>query len=270
MKYLNKQEFKQQEGVAILISVLLISGIAIISSTIAFFLIQEVRSNRATYLTEPAIIGAESAAERGIYNLKRGSTVTSCNSNPAFTNIDPGSRVRYRNCLTATKATFQFDHTQDLILYLYDPANINGNFCMENDLVCPADGNGTGTQLYTSLNVQHISGGIVTVTLESFDQLWTTTRLVNPGALERIEILRNLPNSNDERIRITISSGGPATVQIDAGFPPPDPRGIGIYQGLPNYTTIDAEACYPYNVSGTTCDMAGEVYTRRVNVTVPQ
>ncbi|MBX4187902.1 MAG: hypothetical protein KW793_02075 [Candidatus Doudnabacteria bacterium] len=264
-KIRNKTE--QQKGVAILLAVLLISAITVISTTIAFFLIQEVKSNRATYMTEPAIVAAESAAEQGIYQIKRGTAVSSCDSNPTFGNVDPANnKVKYRNCLIASKATFQIDQSKDLVLYLYDPTNINGNLCMETTSSCPLDGNGSGTQLFTSLNIQHVTGGLVTATLESLDGLYSTTQLVSIGSKAIIPIARNLPNAEDERLKVTISTGSIATIDVDAGMA----GNLGVYQGLPSYATIDAEACSAFNVTPTTCDTAGEIYTRRINVTLPQ
>src|SRR6185503_11801329 len=60
-----------QAGVTLLIAILILSGLALISSAIAVFTIQEVRSSRATLATEPAIVAAEGAGERGVYALKR-------------------------------------------------------------------------------------------------------------------------------------------------------------------------------------------------------
>ncbi len=269
MKFTEKLKFapkqNSQDGVAILLAVMIISAITVITTTVAFFVIQEVRTNRATALTEPAIVAAETAGEQGIYRVKRSNFSASCGTAP-YTQLDgsttTNSSTRIRSCLATGPTVFQFTSAEPLVVYLYDFTNVQGNTCMEDDAVCPADGGGSGNQLYTSLIVKYLTGSFsVNVDIDTVDGVNYANGTLTRGQTGTYPIARNILNSNDERLRITLTAtSGSATVEIST---------TGLYAGLPDYRTLDAEGCVSFGQNVANCDANSEMYTRRLNITLP-
>jgi hypothetical protein len=250
-----------QDGVTLLLAVLITSGIFIITLTIAVFVTQEIRASRASVLTEPAIIAAETAGESGIYRIKRGgvSSVTNCSASTPYTQVGGATggttNTRVRSCLDFVPATFELKETDSpLEFYLYDPTDVNGNFCMEAS-ACAGD------QLYQTVVIRHLTGtSNVYVNAITLDGATVGTQLVSPGTTYSMNIPRDIAGSTDERVKFTmVSTLGTATVQVST---------TGTYTGLPDYRTIDAQGCVA-NVNITNCDGSQETYKRRLNITVP-
>jgi hypothetical protein len=262
----------KEAGVAILLTVMIISGITVITTTVAFFVVQEIRANRGSGLTEPAIVAAETASEQGLYQFKRGNFNTQCDSNPAYTDLAGvaagTSNVRVRSCLTGVPAVFQFSNTKPLVVYLYDPDNVNGNTCMERHATnaCPADGNGTGlgwSQVFSSVFITYVTGSFnINISAQTLDGAQAFSAVLAPGSAEtEYPIAVNYPVANDERLKITLTpTSGSSTVSI---------RTIGAFTGLPDYQTLDAEGCASFGTGISDCDDNSEVYKRRINVTLP-
>jgi hypothetical protein len=269
MKNFFKKNSKQ-DGITLILTVMMVSGIAVITSTVAFFVVQEIRNSRTSRLSEPAIIAAETAGEQGIYLFKHGSPIPNCGS-ANYTGTDGTSTASadtlLKKCIASQPVSFSFNNSQPLTLFLYDPINVNGNTCLEDDAVCPADGNGSGNQLYSQFILDYRSGtNNIEVDIVTLDGVaYVADDLVGPGTLQTYNIDRNILGSNDERLMITLtpsaSSTEPSTVQISTA---------GLWTGLPDYQTVDASGCRSPN-SITDCDTgSSEVTKRRINITLPR
>jgi|GEM_PF-5822457 len=265
----------REDGVAILLTVMIVSGITVISVTVAAFVLQEVRSARSSALTEPAIIAAETAGEQGIYQVKRSSFSGSC-ATASYTHLDGSTtggstNTRIKKCITTQPAVQQVTAATPWVFFLYDHTNVQRNTCME--VVCPfpatpipdADGVGSGNQLYTSLVITSVTGttslnvDIDTVSGSNYD-----SGTVPPGNTGIFGIDRDILGASDERLRVTLTpTSGTLTVSVSTTGEP------GWAPGLPDYQTIDAEGCVGLT-DITSCDSTNEIYKRRINITLPR
>ncbi len=270
------KQLKNQAGVTLLLSVMLMAGITVITTTIGFFVIQEIRTSRSATLTEPSIIAAEGAGEQSLFRVKKGtgstSTLSSCSSSLAYTKQDgtsatsgAGTKTIVRKCESPSVGTFKIKAGEPLVVFLYDINNINGNLCMESG-TCPsasADSAGTGSQLYSSINIRYISGGFaLPVNIETLDDVSLPVGgSLSVGATGTYSIPINIIGSTDERLKIILEpSAGSATVEIST---------VGSAPGLPDFQTVDAEGCTAIvNISD--CDQSREAYKRRINITIPR
>jgi hypothetical protein len=258
----------REAGVTLLLAVILVSAIALITSTIAAFVIQEIRSSRSSALTEPAIIAAESAGEQGLYEIKQGGVIQNCDS-PTYTQIDGtanSSATRIMKCITSSPAIFQIDSATPLTFYLYDSANVNGNTCMESGNCDAQSGVGDGNQLYTSLKLNYLTGGnqidVEIVTLDGISI--NAFPLASAGNSDTYPIPRDILGSSDERLMVTLTpSGGTSTVEVSTT------RSNGTVTGIPDYETLDATGCQSLNTI-TDCDTDTETFKRRINITLPK
>ncbi len=66
------RKFARQQGVTLLLAILVLSSILAISFSVATILFVEVRSSGDLLRTEPSYYGAAAVAEQALYNLKRG------------------------------------------------------------------------------------------------------------------------------------------------------------------------------------------------------
>ena len=114
-----------QEGVTLLISLLIMSGITLITLTVGFFAIQEVRSTRAILLTEPAIGAAETGGEQGVWAIKRDVTLMDCSSGREKGVLINNSKVE--SCKYYGAATIELEAGVNYSFYLYNPNDINGD-----------------------------------------------------------------------------------------------------------------------------------------------
>jgi uncharacterized protein (UPF0333 family) len=252
-----------QSGVTLLISVMVMAGVLIISITVAFFVVQEIRSSRSSILTEPAIIAAESAGEQGIYGIKRGSFNADCGT-AQYTQLDGSSggntNIRVKKCIAYIPAVIELKPTPPLEVYLYDPVNVNGNLCLEQGTCNTATGVGTGAQLYSAFNIKHLQGGSVRVTIVTLDGVPLYNDTIAPESNTSIPIPANILDSSDERLKITLRpTTTAATVELSTN---------GELLGLPDYRTIDAEGCRS-NTNITNCETGSETFNRRINITLP-
>lgn len=248
----------------LLLSVMIMSAVLIITVTVAFFVVQEIKNSRSSVLTEPAIIAAETGGEQGIYRIKRSVYNPECAST-AYTGLDGSagaSDVRTKTCVTYGKAVFELSSNDatPLEFYLYDPNNVNGNLCMEADDPVgnpPCD----GAQLYTALVIKHLLGNSnVYVNIVTLDGASVATQVITAGSNNTFPIPANILSSDDERLKVTVlPTFGNATLEIST---------TGVYGGLPDYRTIDAQGCVGKN-NITDCETDPETYNRRINITVP-
>lgn len=255
---MTKRNFKSQEGVTLLLAVLIMSGIALITVTISFFVIQELKGARASILTEPAITAAETAGEQSVFEIKRGTFTTDCNS-ASYTQMNGVSggttNTRIKRCIAFTPAVFELiSPSTPLEFYLYDPADVNGNLCMEASSC-------TGAQLFDAIVINHLIGSYnVNVNMVTLDGIPVANTTVSPGSTISIPIPLDISGSTDERLKIKLTPTGiPSTVQVST---------TGLYNGLPDFRTVDAEGCVGVtNIAN--CNSNPEIFKRRLNITVP-
>jgi hypothetical protein len=234
-------KIKDQRGVTLLLSVFVLSGITLISITVGFFTIQEIRSSRAIILSEPAIAAAESAGERGLWAIKRSGAITECSNGVTTQNIG-GAIVDY--CRSYGAAVINLEAGQSRTLFLYNPNDINGDIDLSE---FP----------YTFFQTNHITGNFsVSVVIDRLDGNSVGNANVSPGGVESINV-PSVPQDIEARMRVTLSSASDATVRVNTN------------QGLPNVPTIDAAGCSsesPIN----NCSQVDESFKRRINIIVPE
>lgn len=212
------------------------------------FAIQQLRSSRAIIITEPTIVAAESGAEKGLWAIKRTSNLPNC---PAVTS-ESISVYLVNYCESFGQATFNIEGGTPFIFYLYNPNDMNGDI----DL--------SGFQ-YQWMTVSHVSGNFqTTVNVSRIDNSTTgispSSTAVSPGSSQTINI-SPMPVTNPEsegRMKVTLTSSGDVTVTVNTN------------QGMPTFPTVDSYACGS-RTTVTSCNSTGqEIFTRRINVTVPQ
>lgn len=230
----------KQAGVTLLISVLILSGVTLITLTVGFFTMQEIRSSRAVFLSEPAITAAESAAELGIFTLKRrAGTLPTC---PTVTTTALQPNVRSDSCTSYSAAVLDVEASIPTIFYLYNPNDINGDISLIN-------------YGYEYLRLTHQSGAYnVVATVVRLGGTVVGTATATPGQSITITI-PPVPAGTEGRMKVTLSSTGEATVVVDTN------------RGMPNFPTVDASGCS--GIVAANCN-ADEVFKRRLNIVVPQ
>jgi hypothetical protein len=269
----NQTNIDDQSGVTLLLSVLILAGMFIITVTVTFFAIQELRASRANQLTEPAIVAAETSGEQGVWLIKRNYTAftDTCPADDT-TQVDgttsaPGKIVTTR-CVTYDKALFQLGPSEAKDFYLYDPADINGNLCMNADNP-PGGAACDGGQLYKKIEFSMASGSFAlnaaAVTVDGQTFVGSSVTVPTSGSVATITIPDPIPGAADERLRVTVtnpSSSTSASVNVTTSG--------GVLTGLPDYPTVDATGCSALvNVSDCDDDNS-EIFKRRINVTVPR
>lgn len=113
---------KNQEGVTLIISIVLLAAVTFISFSISTIAIREIGVSRLILRSEPAISGANSGGEVGLYKLLRetGGTTTSGNLSLSGASYDLVTKL-YDNDPTA----FTVASAEILNIGLYNPENIN-------------------------------------------------------------------------------------------------------------------------------------------------
>lgn len=218
----------------------MLSGILVISVTVGYFAIQELRASRAIIFSEPAISAAQSGAEKGIWYLNRTTEVLDCANQNTIT-LTNNTTVSI--CKNYQNATIQLEADTNYVFYLYNPNDINGDPDMSEFPI-------------NYLDVSQVSGAyavnvdIIRVTGES-----VRSTSVNPGSQIRIDNL--YPGSGLEaRMKVTLFAPADGTVKLNTN------------QGMPDFPVIDSSGCYGVGIGN--CSTASEAYRRKINVTVPQ
>ena len=270
-KLLNPNEL----GVTMLMSILILSGMFIVTLTVSYFAVQELRASRSSTLTEPAIVAAETAGEQGIWLIKRNTFADTCPyNNPTrvdgtTNSIGNPAKTLTTKCVAFGAAVFELEPSEVLTFYLYDPNDINGNLCLEADDTTPPCGG--SNQLYRNINITRVDGNF-SVTMEagtldvSNNNIGSVTiNSASPNGT--ILVPADVPASDDERMIVTVTNTDAvnrATVSITTSAPAP--WGIN---GMPDFPTVDAEGCASLS-DLPDCDDSREVFKRRINITVPR
>ncbi len=201
-----------QTGSTLLLAVLVLSALTLVALAVAKFTVQEIRSSRATTLSEPALTAAEAGAETGLFAIKRGdpTTVKNCDASPTYlkqTNVNAGSVT----CRSYLGSNFDILEGQSTIFYLFDPNDPNGDVDL---LAYP----------YAYLNITNNGNSSVQVDIVRIDNtpLAGSPYLIAPGDTAPFSIPA-VPSGSEGRMKITLSSpiGSAGTVYAttDKGLP---------------------------------------------------
>ena len=255
MNHIHKHK---QSGVTLLMAVLMVATLSIIAITIAFLAVQDIRSSRAVFYTEPAIGAAQSGAENAIWTIKRSrGTLNNCpsTSSPSV-GVSSGLSVY---CKSYGTASFTLAAGTPYTFYLYDPKDINGDYDLKGCISCtPASTNPAGFPI-TSMTVTNRSTIYsVQVYLTRLNGTPLASQPVNviPGATQTFNNLAG-PVGADNRMKVVLQSSGNVLVDVNTD------------QGMPDFPTIDSTGCSGHNLPNSNCS-GTDLYNRRLNVTVPQ
>jgi Tfp pilus assembly protein PilX len=241
----------KQSGVTLLLAVLILSGMVLVTLAVATFSIQEMRSSRASLITEPAINAAESGAELGLWNLKRDSVsaITNCSSSQISQSF-PSSKSIMGYCKSFTGATYAVTNAAPVAVYLYDPDDINGDV----DLHLMADP-------YSTLTVNNTGNNSVSVRVYYIDNNDAVTDAVLSYSVSaNTPDTRNLPGQvplgNEGRMQVVIETAGSTTVDVNTDV------------GLPSSLKLASSGCSSKAVI-TSCSSTGqEIFSRQIEINV--
>lgn len=240
----------KQAGVTLLLSVLILSGIMLISITVGFFAIAELRSSRSVVLSEPAISAAESAAEQGLWKLKRSiSTIASC---PALDTSNLANNASSDTCKSYGAATLEIKGGTPFQFFLYNPDDINGDTELDGSAIDP-DGFPITNIQFTELSGA-FSVGVVVARIDG-DGIAGGSFSVNSDPVTFF--VPAVPSGEEGRMIVTLNSVDDATIIVNTN------------QGMPDFPTINASGCAG-GIGVSDCDSLAETFKRRINVVVPQ
>ncbi|OGD72234.1 hypothetical protein A3D09_02910 [Candidatus Collierbacteria bacterium RIFCSPHIGHO2_02_FULL_49_10] len=243
----------REAGVTLLLSILILAGLTLITLSIGSFAIQELRASRAVIVTEPAIAAAESAGEQGLWSIKRSNTLAQCPiggvSAVAGTGLSNNTFVQ--TCKSYDKALIRIEGGTLLTFYLYDPNNINGDIDLQGFPI-------------TSISFAYISGtSPVSISVLRLNNATTgispSTAVIDQSVTSSQTITTNLVAMGTEgRMKVTLTSSTDTTVEVNTNL------------GMPTYPTVDAYACSSRAAVSNCNSTSQEIFSRRINVTVPQ
>jgi hypothetical protein len=270
-----RQQNFSESGITLLLAIFIMSGLSLIAITVSALAIQNIRNSRSAVFSEPAIGQAQSGAEEGLWNIKRNLAVPSCNNSPLQNSESVGAANTWSArtvCKDYTDATIDLSANTPYNFYLYDPDDKNGDVdltgisggdpyrCMTVDLLSGAnnlkitvkrlDGTAWGSPSTTTINSSTAKG--------SSSCTGTATQAT----------INNLagPSGQDNRLQVTLTyceaicvpGSSSAKVLVTTNI------------GMPTFPTIDSVGCAQRGASQTSACDGNEIYSRRINVSVPQ
>lgn len=231
-----------EAGVTLLLSVFIMSAVSIITLTVGFFAIQELRASKSIVLSEPAIGAANTAAEAGLWQIHRQGTMPPNCTGVPDTEVLSGSQALKMNCMAYGSAVLSVAGGTPNSFYLYDPNNINGNL----------------NPGYTSLTATYKSGTTtLTVTAQRLNGTVVGTMNVIPGSGPTQMTLPSNPG-DDNRFKVILTSTGNLSVEMNTNL------------GMPDFPTLNAAGCMTMTATPANCLGASESFQRRLDVLVPQ
>ena len=255
-----------ETGVTLLLSILILSAVTLISLSVAAFSLNQIRSSRSVVQSNSAISAAESAGEEGVWSIKRGgTTLPSCSSSPTppvSQPLDPGfsDGAGANSCLTHSDATISLTANTDYVLYLSDPLDPSNDYDLQGCVPCTPQSSNPNGFPYSSLTVNNESSNYsVSVTVDRLDGTNLVSSSIPPNSMAPSPFSLTLPApGNEARMKITLNSPGNAVVDITTDL------------GMPNYPTVSSLGCSAIQTV-TDCNSTGlELFTRKINVVVPQ
>ena len=253
---------KKEEGITLLMSVLIMAVISIIAITVSFFALQESRASRAAIYTEPAIVAAESVGERGVWSLKRNlGTLTACDFGSSKVSINSNVKTEY--CRYDASANWDVQKGDPLKFYLYDSTDMMDLTPGYNYIVISNNSNKytIGVEFFT------LTGQLFHADTLGF--LEQNVQIPRSGA--NLQTLDPVSNT-DERYRVVITATNANPTDIGKANVVVNSYGAGgVSKGIPDFPTIDAQGCSSVQaIAGNTCANISEGYIRKINITVPQ
>ena len=243
-----------QRGVTLMIAILVMAGIVLITVSVSFFAISEIRASRAVFLSEPAMAAATSGGEKGIWTIKRVGvgSITNCANGSNSSTLNNNSKVDI--CTFYQSATIHLLPNTPYTFYLYNPNDINGDPGLLNwpiyyfDMIYKTGSfavNATIDRIVPVNPAFNKTGAVSTPagSVTRIDGLDANTTDPNTGNLER-------------RMKVVLQSTGDVTVEVNTN------------QGMPDFPTVDSSGCVGSNISN--CNSILETFKRRINVMVPQ
>ncbi|MBX4205127.1 MAG: hypothetical protein KW788_02995 [Candidatus Doudnabacteria bacterium] len=270
----------KQAGVTLLLAVLITAGLTLIALTISALTIQSIRNSRAVTLSEPAIGQAHSGAEEGVWRIKRYGTVANCDSPYSGEQSVSSDIYSARNyCQTMSPASFELSSNNPFIFFLYDPAwpngvpnSVTGLSCSDGVLLDLSEMDNGG---YSSMDItlpgsaaHNLSvyvtrlGGSAAGSPASYPIPVT----VAPGGSISISSLlgpQGCGQDNRMQVKLVYWLGGTTGAETAT-------VGVNTDIGMPGFPTIDSTGCAQKGAgSGNECT-AAEIYSRKIEVTVPK
>ncbi len=232
---------KNQSGVTLLLAILVLAGLVLVAAAVSVFTVQEIRSSRATLLTEPAYSAAEAGTELGLWNLKREdpATLKNCDSGPALQNLGNNNISKVVVCKSFRGQEFIVG-TSDTTFFLYDPDDVNGNV----DLL---------SYPYTFLSVDNNGAFSVQVDIFRIDDTPVLSGQVDPGFSELFNIPA-VPPGSEGRLRVTLSAADFTSVFVDTN------------KGLPDNMAIISSGCSAKTAIVSCNDLGKELFNRKIEV----
>jgi len=249
LDYKLKMDNSREAGVTLLLAIMVMAGLTLISLAIGSFAIQELRSSRAASVTEPAIGAAESGGEQSLWAIKRSGNLPLCNA-PSTQALSNNSLIS--SCKSTGAATFNVKAGVPTTFILSDPNDPNGDVDLSG-------------YAYNNIIISYISGAnSINISAQRLDG---TTTAISPASSSVDSTVNPTQNitigavaiGTEGRIEVTLTSTSDATVSADTSP-----------NGMPNYPTLDSLGCSS-KVVVANCDSTNqEIYSRRINITVPQ
>jgi hypothetical protein len=254
----NNEHKANQAGVTLLIAVLILAGLTLISLSIATFTIQELRASRAIILSEPAIGAAESASEAGIWAIKRNTALIDCTSGTTSSTLTNNSAVS--TCKSYGAATLEIKAGVALEFYLYDPNDPNGDIDLQGCGTCPEPSTNPAGFRYNTLTVTNQTGtNNVDVTVNRVDGTPVVlTASVPPDRSPHDFFMPDVTPGEEGRMLVRLESIVDATILVNTN------------QGMPNFPTIHSTGCSSKAANVDCSSTSQELFSRKIQVTVPQ
>ncbi|MBI2356256.1 MAG: hypothetical protein HYV13_03585 [Candidatus Doudnabacteria bacterium] len=232
-----------QKGITLLFSVFVMSGVAIITITIGFFAVQELKASKSVVLAEPAIIAAETAGETGLWQIiRQDSMPPDCTNQNNPTELLDSSRTLNMKCMSYGSATLEIKASVDGTFFLYDPNDLNGN----------------KNPGYEWITVTYKSGGTsLTVRVERMDATLVSSTAISPGS-QPVQISLPTNPSDDNRFKVILSSAGNVTADVNTNL------------GMPDFPTLNAEGCATGGTDVSSCLTTSNAFRRRLQILVPR
>ena len=237
-----------QRGVTLLLSILILSAMSLVAAAVSTFVVREIRSSRATLLTEPGYAAAEAGIQQGLWTLKRDdiSAVTACKTNPPLVAYNAVSEVTY--CKSFGGGTFDIT-VQPIDILLYNPDDPNGDI----DLL-----DGAGVTYYNNVDVLNTGPVSIRVEILRLDDTPVASALIAPGDPVVPFPIAAVAVGREGRLIVRLSTLGGAAVST--AF-------VDTNEGLPDIVSISSLGCNT-KLTTTSCavDTGSEIFNRKIEV----
>lgn len=238
----HRSQITDQKGVTLLFSVFVMAGVTIITITVGFFAVQELKATKSVVLAEPAIIAAETAGETGLWQIYRVNTMPpDCANQNNPTELLDSSRALNMKCMSYGSAVMDIVPDVASSFFLYNPSDINGDL----------------NPGYEWLDVTYKSGAnTLNIVVQRADDSAVANVTVSPAQTARI----NLPTNplEDNRYKVILTSTGNVTAEFNTNL------------GMPDFPTLNAEGCTTGGTDAGSCLTTSNAYRRRLHILVPR